>query len=275
MMLGTTAVTISDTADLEGDYNPTGRITFTLTLDGNPVPGATQTDTVSGNGLYSASYTLPTTGTVAGTYVWHAVYTSGDDNNLTAADDGANETTVVSPAQPSLTTQASSDITLGTTAPIIARPAMTLGTTAPTISDTADLEGAYNPTGSITFTLTLDGNPVPGATQTDTVSGNGLYSASYTLPTTGTVAGTYVWHAVYTSGDGNNLTAADDGANETTVVSPAQPSLTTQASSDITLGTTAPIIARPAISWARRPRPSATRPISKAPTTRPAASPLR
>ena len=35
------------------------------------------------------------------------------------------------------------------------------------------------------------------------------------------MAGTYQWHAVYTSGDGNNLTASDDGKNESTVVSPA------------------------------------------------------
>ena len=240
---GSITLTISDTATLSGAYNPTGSITFTLTLDGNSVAGSTQTDQVSGNGPYSASYALPTTGTVAGTYLWHAVYTSGDGNNLTASDNGANETTVVSPAQPTLTTQASGDITLGTGGQSITDTADLEGAYNPTgsitltISDTATLSGAYNPTGSITFTLTLDGNSVAGSTQTDQVSGNGPYSASYALPTTGTVAGTYLWHAVYTSGDGNNLTASDNGANETTVVSPAQPTLTTQASGDITLGT--------------------------------------
>ncbi len=228
--LGTTTTTITDSADLEGAYFPTGSITFTLTLNGNPVPAATQTDTVTGNGAYGASYTLPTTGTVAGTYLWHAVYTSGDGNNM-AADDtqspNSQESTIVSPASPTLATTASSAVTLGT------------GMT--TITDSADLEGAYFPTGSITFTLTLNGNPVPAATQTDTVTGNGTYGASFTLPTTGTVAGTYLWHAVYTSGDGNNM-AADDtqsaNSHESTIVSPASPTLVTTASHAVTLGTT-------------------------------------
>ena len=32
-------MTLSDTADLEGAYYPTGSITFTLTLNGSAVPG--------------------------------------------------------------------------------------------------------------------------------------------------------------------------------------------------------------------------------------------
>ncbi len=38
--------------------------------------------TVSGNGTYTTptGYTLPTTGTVTGTYQWNATY-SGDTNN--------------------------------------------------------------------------------------------------------------------------------------------------------------------------------------------------
>src|SRR5205823_3438879 len=139
--------------------------------------------------------------------VWQASF-SGDGNNNPAIEPSgtlieralqvAAETIVVSPAGPTLVTTASGNITLDATG-------------APTITDSADLEGAYFPTGSITFTLTLNGNPVPAATQTDTVTHNGtpFYTASYTLPHTGAVAGTYLWHAVYTSGDGNNLTADD------------------------------------------------------------------
>ena len=109
--------------------------------------GATQTETVSGDGTYSVSYTLPTSGTVTGTYVWTATY-SGDSNNLTATDtDTASETTVVSSAQPTVTTTASPT-------------SVTLGTTSVVLSDTADLEGAYTPSGSITFTLTLNGSTV-------------------------------------------------------------------------------------------------------------------
>jgi hypothetical protein len=74
LTLGTTAPTLTDTADLEGAYNPTGSITFTLSYaaDGvhfSPVPAATQTDPVDHNGTpyYTASYPLPTNMTVAGT----------------------------------------------------------------------------------------------------------------------------------------------------------------------------------------------------------------
>jgi len=47
----------------------------------------------------TASDTLPTTGTVVGTYTWSATY-SGDDNNASAVDQGTTaEQTVVSPAR--------------------------------------------------------------------------------------------------------------------------------------------------------------------------------
>src|SRR5208337_925334 len=141
--LGTTAPTISDTATLSGAYFfPTGSITFTLTLNGNAVSAATQTDTVTANGPYSASYTLPTSGTVAGTYTWSAAYSS-DANNNAASETGSatnGEQTVVSAANPTITMTGSS--------------AITLGTTAPTLSDSAVLAGGYYETGSIVFTLT-------------------------------------------------------------------------------------------------------------------------
>src|SRR5204862_7005923 len=63
-------------------------------------------------------------------------------------------------------------------------------------------------TGTITFTLTGPGGF--SYSQTDTVNGNGTYTAGDTLGTSGLVAGTYTWSAVY-SGDGNNLTAQDQG----------------------------------------------------------------
>ena len=76
---------------------------------------------------------------------------------------------------------------------------------SPTLKDSATLSGGYNPTGTITFTLYgLDGTTVVD-TETATVSGNGTYTTptGYTLPTTGTVTGTYQWVASY-SGDANN-----------------------------------------------------------------------
>src|SRR5207248_771966 len=145
----------------------------------------------------------------------------GDVNNNSASDQGGTaEQTIVSPAHPSLVTTASS--------------AVTLGTTAPTLSDSAVLSGGFYETGKITFTLTGPGGF--SYTQTDTVNGNGTYTAGDTLGTTGLVAGTYTCSATY-NGDGNNLTAHDQGGTaEQTIVSPASPSIVTTASSAVTLG---------------------------------------
>src|SRR5205823_4092440 len=93
-------------------------------------------------------YTLPTTGTVTGTYTWTATY-SGDGNNNGASDQGGTaEQIVVSPASPALVTTATPNGTL------------TLGTTTVTLSDSAVLSGGYFETGSITFVLKLNGNQV-------------------------------------------------------------------------------------------------------------------
>ena len=222
LTLGTTAPTLSDAAVLAGGLNPTGSIIFTLTGPGGF--SFTQTDPVSGNGTYTASTPLSTTGTVAGTYSWTATY-GGDANNNAASDEGgAAEQTVVSPASPTIVTTAS--------------PAITLGTTAPTLSDSAVLAGSYFAGGSIVFTLT--GPNGFTFTQTDLVSGNATYEASTTLPTTGTVAGTYIWTVSY-EGDANNHAATDQGGpTERTVVSPASPTIVTTASPNVTLPTAPP-----------------------------------
>ena len=216
---------LTDTANLAGGYFPVGEIAFTLTGPGGF--SFTKDVTVSGNGAYSASTTLPTTGTVAGTYTWTARYTGDLNNNAASDQGGADERTTVSPASPTLRTNASPR-TLTLPAPV-----------PTTLTDTATLSGGFNPTGSIDFTLTGPGGF--SFTKDVTVSGNGAYSASTTLPTTGTVAGTYTWTAHYT-GDANN-TAADDqgGADERTTVSPASPTLTTTPiPTAVTLGDTAP-----------------------------------
>src|SRR6516225_3502432 len=225
--LGTSSVTLSDSADLEGGYHPTGTITFVLKDNGSQVYSSTVG--VSGDGSYgSGSYTLPTTGTVAGSYVWTASYT-GDGNNNIAGDDGTStmEQLTVNPANPTLETTASP------------KGSQTLGTSSVTLSDSADLEGGYHPTGTITFVLKDNGSQVYSSTVG--VSGDGSYgSGSYTLPTTGTVAGSYVWTASYT-GDGNNNSAGDDGTStmEQLTVNPANPTLETTATpkGSQTLGT--------------------------------------
>ncbi len=157
--------------------------------------------------MYKASTTLPTTGTVAGTYTWSVTY-AGDANNINAIDQGGTvEQTVVSKANPTLVSTAG--------------PAITLGTAAPTLTDSVVLAGGYYETGSAVFTLTGPGGF--SYTKSDTLNGNGTYAASQTLPATATFVGTYTWQVGYV-GDANNNSAADQGgtAEQTSVQLPAQ-----------------------------------------------------
>ena len=218
--LGTTAVTLRDTADLEGGFHPTGTITFTLFHNGGTTPVDTEVVTVTGNnGMYTtpAGFTLPTTGTVTGTYQWDASY-SGDTNNNTVSDtDAANEQVAVSAASSTITTAPNpTTVTLGATAP-------------PIMTDTATLSGGFSPTGTITFTLFYNGGTTPVDTEMVAVTGNGTYTtpAGFTLPTSGTVTGTYQWDATY-SGDTNNIGASDTGSvAERVTVNAASPTLDT------------------------------------------------
>lgn len=207
--------TLTDSAVLSGGNNPTGTITFTLAA-----PGGSAVDTemvpVNGNGTYSTPVGFSIgAGAAAGTYQWDASY-SGDSNNADVTDNSdPGEQVVVSPASPALTT---------TPSPTSAM----LGPAPTTLTDSATLSGGSAPTGTITFTLVANSGPVVD-TETVTVNGNGTYTTptGFTLPTTGTAAGTYQWNATY-SGDGNNNAFSDTGSpSERVVVSPASPTLTT------------------------------------------------
>ncbi|WP_196279351.1 choice-of-anchor A family protein [Catellatospora vulcania] len=218
---------IHDVATLAGGENPTGTITFTLygpndaTCTGTAVD--TSVATVVGDGEYMSDDFTPTQ---AGVYRWIASYSGDDDNaGVTQPCNAANESVVVGPAvvTPTLTTDASDDITLGGQ-----------------VSDTATLAGGQNPTGTITFSLygpnnaTCTGTPV--FTTAVPVSNNGIYPS---LPFPPTQPGTYRWIASY-SGDAANagVTLLCNAPNESVVVRPAvvTPTLTTDASDNITLG---------------------------------------
>jgi hypothetical protein len=206
--LGPVAVTLTDSVVISGGSDPTGTLTFTL-YDGSNALVDTETATVADNGSYSTptGYTMPTTGTLTGTYQWDVSY-SGDANNNVATDSN----------------DPSNQVTVNSASPIIAgTPSSTLvdsSTDSFPLTDTATVSGGYNPTGTITFTL-YDGSNTLVDTETATVTGNGTYTTptGYTLPTTGTVAGTYQWDVSY-SGDANNDVATDssDPSNQVTVV---------------------------------------------------------
>ena len=121
-----------------------------------------------------------------------------------------NEPVQVHTANPSLGTNANpGSVTLSSGSP-------------PILTDTATLTGGFSPTGTITFDLYAPGGVVPIHTEIVSASGNGTYTTptGYTLPTTGTVTGTYQWVATY-SGDGNNNGVASAKGNEPVVVAPA------------------------------------------------------
>jgi hypothetical protein len=229
LTLGTTAPTLSDSAVVSGGYYETGSLAFTLKSGATTI--YTTADALTGNGTYAATYSLPTTGTVAGSYTWSVSYI-GDANNKAAVDQGGTgEQTVVSKASPTIVTTAG--------------PAVTLGTTAPTLSDSAVVSNGYFETGSLAFTLKLGASTV--YTTSDALLGNGTYTASYTLPVTGTAAGIYTWSVSYV-GDGNNYGAVDQGGTtEQTVVSKAGPKIVTTAGAAVTLGTTAPTLGDSAV----------------------------
>jgi hypothetical protein len=218
--LGTSIVTLNDSAVLSGGYFPTGSITFTLSYNGNTVD--TETVQVNGNGTYSTptGYTLPTSTTVTGTYTWHAVY-SGDGNNNPAQDQGgAQESILVNPAHPTIMTTPGGTVVVGTGIPL---------------NDTADLEGGYFPGGTITFTLYNPSN-IAVYTNVVTVNGNGVYDTATEGNNPGgyvpMVAGTYEWVATY-SGDGNNVSVASGVGDEPeSVVNPNFIVISSDAGSD-------------------------------------------
>lgn len=236
---------IFDVAHISG-VDPTGTITFNLygpdDASCTRPPVFTSSSTVLGNGDYQSGSFTPTT---AGTYRWVAVY-SGDDNNLKTATKCGDpaETIVISPASPSLSTTAS-----GPTRKLARRsprrphkPHVVHLHTARAdqpIYDTATLQNGFNPTGTITFRLYGPDDSgcsgTPTFTSTVPVSGNGTYTSE---PFTPTRAGIYRWVADY-SGDHNNSSAGPTAcaeANETTVISPAQPKVVTVASGAVTVG---------------------------------------
>jgi hypothetical protein len=188
---------------LAGGSDPTGTITFALSLGGKVI--YTSAQAVAGNGTYGASYRLPTAGAVAGLYTWTAGY-GGDSGNLPASDGGgAAEQTWVYLATPTIATVASpSVVKLNPQCPR-SKPV--------TIYDTATLSGGYFPSGKIVFTLTDPKGRVI-STQSLPVSGNGAYKVGYTIPAKG-LKGTYKWSAVY-AGDGNNRSVRDNGVREST-----------------------------------------------------------
>ena len=226
--LGTASVNLKDTATLSNvtGSSPTGAITFTLYGPGNSLLD-TETVTANGNGTYTtpSGFTLPTFGTVTGSYQWDASY-SGTGGSATD-NSASGELVTVSSASPILTT--------------IPTPlSVTLGTASTNLKDTATLSGGYHEGGAITFTLYKTGSSTVLDIETVSVTGDATYTtpSGYTLPGSGTVTGTYQWNASYSGDANNNSTAENYNSAEQVAVSSARPQLaTTPSPSSFALGT--------------------------------------
>jgi hypothetical protein len=204
---------IQDVATLSGSFNATGTITWKLYGPGDTSCSTsiqTFSKSVSGDGSYTSPSFTPTS---AGTYRWIASY-SGDGNNLSTsgACNDPNETSTISKAVPTLTTNAVS---------------ATLG--AP-IHDVAHLTGGSNPTGTITWNVyasTDTGCTTPLNSSAISVSVNG--DGDYTSPNfTPAGVGSYQWVATY-SGDANNVslsTVCGDPNEVSTVTQNSAPAIT-------------------------------------------------
>src|SRR4029077_8614483 len=187
--------------------------------------GGTVTLDASGNGTSGIVNGSSTPNDNApGKYCWRAEFTPGanDHHYLPGSHTNSDSECFLILATPSIVTTPNPT-------------SVTLGTSAGTLKDSAVLSGGSSPTGSITFTLVYKGSTVD--TETVTVSGNGTFSTptGFTLPTSGTVTGTYQWNATYT-GDANNAPASElNDPSERVTVNPASPTVVTTASAPATL----------------------------------------
>ncbi|MEY2494848.1 MAG: large repetitive protein [Verrucomicrobiota bacterium] len=206
--------TISDSATLAGGASPTGSITFKLYGPNDGTCGNAPIFTsaaipVSGNATYNSGNFTPT---VSGTYRWIASYSGDSSNNaVTGACNDANESVIVSKANPAIS---------GTVSPAT-------GNLSTPFTDTATLSGGTSPTGTITFTVhgpNIDNCATPIFTSTRTVAGNANYTSDAFTPT---LPGMYKFLAVYNGDTNNNSVATTCGApSQTFVVNGPSPSPT-------------------------------------------------
>jgi hypothetical protein len=190
----------------QGANAPTGSVTFNAYGPNDPTCSSPPafTTTVSLSGAGTSAFSGNFTALIPGTYRWTASY-GGDSNysSQTTTCNDPNETVVVNQAMPSLSSAASSSVTVGGS-----------------LSDTATLSGGDNPGGTIMFKLfgpndaTCVGSPI-FTSKVNTVNGNGTYASD---PFTAFVSGTYNWVVTY-SGDTNNQGASEAcGAGSESVV---------------------------------------------------------
>jgi hypothetical protein len=178
-------------ASIQEGAIPTGQVTFTAfsPSDTNCSGAAVFSSTVkvSGNGSYRSAAFVPSQ---VGTFRWVVSY-SGDPNHAPTSAGCGKATSSVSPASPSIASDVTQRLTVGTSFKV-----------------TATLQGGYAPGGTITFEIyrrVAAGCAKPVVVGTVPVTGNGTIDSG---PLVARQPGTYSFGASY-SGDAANQGATD------------------------------------------------------------------
>jgi hypothetical protein len=239
---------VRDTSSLSGAATPVaGNVVYTL-YSGNGCDTSTNTPTgtveYQTGSLAVSSATPPNSGsftvTTAGTYQWQAVFTTGNGQNNSATSPCGSEVFTVNPNSPMLSTTAQVSTDGGTTySPIVGNIAI-----GNVVRDTSSLSSAATPVaGTIVYTLYsgsgCSSNTPTGAIEYQT---SALAVSSATPPPSGsftvTTAGAYQWQAVFTSTNGQNISATSACGTEGFTVNPNSPTLSTTAQVSTDGGTT-------------------------------------
>jgi hypothetical protein len=188
---GTVGNPVTATASIQDGAIPTGQITFTaFSPDDTSCSGAaafSSTVKVTGNGSYRSAAFVPSR---VGTFRWTVGY-SGDPNHAPVSAGCGKATSGVSPASPSIASDVTQRLTVGTSFKV-----------------TATLQGGYTPGGTITFEIYRrvgSGCAKPVIVGTVPVAGNGTINSG---PLVARQPGTYTFGASY-SGDAANKGAID------------------------------------------------------------------
>ncbi|HEX6666845.1 MAG TPA: hypothetical protein VF081_09650 [Solirubrobacterales bacterium] len=216
--------TITDSATLSGGVSPGGQLVFRAFGPNDATCGDSAayeaTVAVSGNGTYAPAGFAPG----PGVYRWTVNY-EGDANNQ--ADSlgcgSSDQVSTVSKASPTLSGVATAAAKVGTT-----------------ITDSATLSGGVSAGGQLVFRAFGPGAPTCGGSpvyeKAVAVSGDGTYSPAGFAPA---APGAYHWTVAY-AGDANNEGVGTNcgGANQTTTVGKASPTLGGVATSVVKVGLT-------------------------------------
>jgi hypothetical protein len=158
--------------------------------------------------------------TQVGTYQWTAEILNGTAVESATQCGDANESAIVSTAQPNIATTPSAGGAIGKS-----------------ISDTASVTGGNNPTGQVQFELfqpsdaTCDGEPIDAGTKTLDTHGMATSDSE-----TASAVGTYHWIAIYL-GDANNKSASSACSDEPVTIGKAAPTIATEPSDGGQVGT--------------------------------------